>query len=258
MSDNNLKNHTEHSHQHSLQDEILAKIHEGKVQMKPRWQFILRGSLMAVGLVLAALALLFTGSFIIFLLQQNGTWFVPAFGGPGIKELFLALPLVFIAVALIFLVLLQLLVHRYSFSYAQPVLYSVVAIGLFVTIGSFLVARVHMHEVLLKQANQQGLPIAGQLYKQFANQKEDRVVTGIIVQQFENGFYIKDRQDRQITVIVTPNTQFPTGRDIDRGDVVIVLGQRQGLNMLAEGIRTIEGREGDFEDVDLPPAMQMQ
>ncbi|HEX3099737.1 MAG TPA: hypothetical protein VHQ41_02070 [Patescibacteria group bacterium] len=231
----------------SIQDNVLAAIDAGRVHMKPRWQFVLQGALMVAGLVLAALAVLFTGSFIVFLLEQNGAWFAPAFGGPGVRELFTALPLLFIAVALIFLLLLERLVRRYSFSYAQPMLYSVVGIAVFVAAGSFLIVQTHVHEGLFKQAQEEHLPIVGGFYRQFGEPHLDRIISGTIVEAFENGFYITDPEDQQFTIIVTPSTQFPTGRDIDIGDNVIILGDRNGVNILAEGIRTVEGHADMFK-----------
>lgn len=231
----------------SIQDNVLAAIEAGRVQMRPRWQFVLQGALMAVGLVLSALALLFTGSFIIFVLQQNGTWFAPAFGGPGVRELFMAMPLIFIAVALIFVILLQILVRRYAFSYTQPVLYSVMGVAAFVVLGSLLVAQSHVHEGLFKQAREERLPVVGGFYKQFGNPHAERVIPGLIVELFDKGFVMIDPHAETITVIVAPNTQFPNGRDINVGDNVIVLGNKNGGNILAEGIRTIEGREDMFE-----------
>ncbi len=231
----------------SIQNNVLAAIEAGRVQMRPRWQFVLQGALMATGLVLSALALLFTGSFIIFLLQQNGTWFAPAFGAPGLRELFMTLPLIFIGVAIVFIILLQLLVRRYAFSYTQPVLYSVMGVAAFVVLGSFLVSQGHVHEGLFKQAREERLPIAGGFYRQFGMPDADRVVPGLIVEMFDKGFYMEDPHSETITVIITPNTQFPNGRDIDVGDNVVVLGDKNGVNILAEGIRTIEGREDMFE-----------
>lgn len=236
----------------SIQDSILASIKTGRVQMRPRWQFVLKTSLMAMGLVLVALALLFVGSFIVFILEQNGAWFAPAFGQSGVKELFMALPLVFVGVALVFIILLQILVRRYAFSYARPVLYSLVGITTLVVLGSFLIAQSHFHEDLFKQARDERLPIVGGFYRQFGTPHIDRVISGIIIEQIDNGFSIEDSENQLFTVVITPETQFPNGMQFDIGDNIIVLGDRSGMVIEADGIRKIEGREDLFPDRQQP------
>lgn len=237
----------------SIQDNVLAAIEAGRVHMRPRWQFVLKAILLAVGLVLAALAVLFVGSFIVFMLQQNGAWFAPAFGGPGIKELFVALPLAFILVTIIFIILLQILIRRYAISYGKPALYSVIGIAAFVVVGSFLVAQSHFHEGLFIQARDRNLPIAGGFYREFGAPHADRIVAGTIVEKIDNGFIIEDPRDQQFTIVITSETQFPNDTEFDLGDDVVVLGDQNGAVIEADGVRTFEGREEIFRHHLVPP-----
>lgn len=229
--------------QKSIQENVLAAIEAGRVHMRPRWQFVLRAGLLVTGVVLVALAILFFGSFILFLLRQNGTWFVPVFGTRGLKELFLALPVIFILVAIIFIILFQLLVRRYSFSYARPVLYSVIGIAVFVALGSFLVAQTRFHEGLFRQAEDENLPVIGGFYRQFGAPEVDRVTPGIIIETTEDGFNMNDPREEKFRVIITPETQLPDDSDFEDGDDVIVLGDREDTEITAEGIKKIEHRE---------------
>jgi hypothetical protein len=231
-----------------MQKNILAAIEAGKVKMRPRWQYLLRGGLLAAGLVLAALAVLFVGSFIVFLLQQNGAWFAPSFGGSGLRELFMALPLLFVAVALVFIVLLQTLMRRYSFSYGQPLLYSVIGVSAFVVIGSFLVAQSHIHEGLFRQARDQNLPIAGGFYRQFGTPQANRITTGVITVRRDDGFNMADHDDSEYMVIITRSTELPRGEEFEVGDDVIVLGDRNGNTITAEGVVEVQGRKSMYHE----------
>jgi hypothetical protein len=227
----------------SVQENVLAAIEAGRVKMRPRWQFVVQAGLLVAGVVLAALALLFVGSFILFMLHQNGTWFTPVFGGRGVKELFFALPVIFILVAIIFIILLQLMVRRYAFAYGRPVLYSIVGIAAFVALGSYLVAQSHIHEGLFRQARDENLPLAGGFYRTFGAPQVDRVTPGIIIETNDEGFDINDPRDQKFRVIITPETQLPTGSVFVVGDSVIVLGDRDDMIITAEGIRKIEPHE---------------
>lgn len=232
--------------QKSIHDNVLAAIQTGRVQMRPRWQFLVSAAFFVAGLVLSALMLLFVGSFIVFMLQQNGAWFAPAFGSQGFTELFFAMPVIFILVALIFVLLLHFMVRKYAFSYARPVLYTVLGLTLFVFCGSFLVAQTHLHEQLFNRARSERLPFAGGFYRQFGEPQIDRITPGEIVEIIEDGYSIRDPRNQQFKVIVTPRTKLPFGEEFEVGDDVIVLGDREGMMIIAEGIREIEEREGRF------------
>jgi hypothetical protein len=230
----------------SVQQNVLAIIEAGQVKMRPRWHFVLQTALMVTGIVLAVLALLFTGSFIVFLLQQNGAWFAPAFGGHGLVELFLALPLIFIAIAIVFIILLQILVRRYEFGYGRPVLYSVIGITIFVVAGSFLIAQTGLHEGLFMRAQNQHLPIAGGFYRQFGEPDVDHLITGIITKKTDNGFIMVGHHNEEYTVTFTADTQFPQGSDLEIGKAVVVLGDRDDNNITADGVEKVDGREDLF------------
>lgn len=240
--------------QKSIQETVLAEIEAGHVTMRPRWQFLLRAGLLVIGVVLVALTILFLGSFIIFILRQNGAWFAIPFGGPGIKDLLLALPVVFIVVAIVFLVLLQLLVSRYSFSYARPVLYSVVGIAGFVALGSFIITQTGFHEGLFEQARDRHLPIIGGFYRQFGEAEADHIIPGLIIEKTDQGFNMNDPKDQKFIVIITPETQLPYDTEFAVGDNVIVLGDKDENIITADGIRKIEKRprgnkeHGQLED----------
>ena len=121
----------------SLEKNIMDAIHSGRVQMRPRWKFLLSGSLAALGIVILVLTLLFIASFTIFMLRQDGALFVPVFGMRGVFAFFAALPLVLIVLLILFLVILEILVRRYRVGYRMPLLISVLAILVIVVLGGY-------------------------------------------------------------------------------------------------------------------------
>src|SRR3989344_577393 len=98
-----------HNH-NSIKDAVLAKIKSGQAKMKPRWHFVLKDALFAMGSVIVALTLLYLLSFVIFVLHRNGAWFAPSLGLRGAREFFFALPWLLILTMAVFAGILEILV----------------------------------------------------------------------------------------------------------------------------------------------------
>jgi len=67
----------------SIKDAVLEKIRRGEVHMRPRWQFVLKGVLVALGAVLVALALLYLVSFVFFAFGSRACGLSRALAGAG-------------------------------------------------------------------------------------------------------------------------------------------------------------------------------
>ncbi len=146
---------------------MVAAIKSGQIKMRPRWHFAVRAALLASGIVLFSLALLYLASFIVFILHQTGLWRAPGFGLRGLRVFLFSLPWLLLAVALIFLVILEFLVRRYAFAYGRPLFYSVIAIVLLVLAGALAVAQTSFHRGLFRQAEENRLPWVGPLYRAY-------------------------------------------------------------------------------------------
>jgi hypothetical protein len=123
--------------QSPLAENILETIQKDDVRMRPKWHFILNISLLVIGTILAGLSLLYLVSFIVFILRQNGSWFMPSFGAQGWSALFISLPWILIFLALLFVIIVGFLVKKYSFAYGRPLLYSALGIIIFASVGGF-------------------------------------------------------------------------------------------------------------------------
>jgi hypothetical protein len=223
-----------------IKNKVLAKIKAGETRMRPKWHFILKTTLLAVGTVLATLTLLYLLSFVLFVLRQSGVWFPPAFWVRGLCIFFASLPWVLIALAIVFIVVLEVLVKRYAFAYRRPLLYSVVGIIILVLLGSVAISQTRVHQGFFKHAKEGRLPVAGPLYREFGMKRHKSVHPGIITEIADDGFKIENHRNEILTVIITAETRFPLGLDFVVDDEVVVLGERDNGTVTAFGIRRID------------------
>jgi len=227
----------------SFSERIMQSIEKEKVHMLPKWHFILRISLLVVGTILASLSLLYLVSFIIFALRQNGSWFAPQFGLEGWGILFVSLPWILIIGSIIFVIIVGVLVKKYSFAYGRPLLYSALGIISLASIGGFLIALSPFHSELLSQAEERKLPIAGPMYRQYTHQYPHRVIVGRIIEKIPNGFNLRDQEYQVIMVEITPRTILPPhGLSIE--EMVIVMGDKKDSSIKAIAIKPLGSRSG--------------
>jgi hypothetical protein len=224
----------------SIKDSVLHIIKQGEVKMRPKWHFILNGILLGVGTALVVFTLLYLASFILFILRQNGIWFLPSFGFRGLGLLFFSLPWILILTAVIFIFILELLVRQYSFAYRRPLFYSALGVILLVVIGGFVIAQTDLHPGFYRTAREGHLPFAGKFYRDFGMGSPDNVCPCQVKEITENGFKATDPHDQEVTVVITPETKFPLGTNFAAGDEVLVIGDRKDEVIMAEGIRKID------------------
>jgi len=222
-----------------IKEKLLEVIRRGGTTMRPRWHFVLRAMLLALGVALAAFALLYLVSFTVFSLHETGAWFVPVFGPGGWFALFRSLPWVLIALSVVFVIVLELLVRHYSFAYRAPLLYSILGIVLLAAIGGGVAAPFHRGPFRSARGGQ--LPFAGPLYQHFGLQRIQDIHHGTIVASLPNGFVMESVRGGTSTVIITPQTRLPFGSAFDPGDLVVVFGGEMGGGTIqALGVREVE------------------
>lgn len=222
----------------SIKDGVLKAIADGRVRMRPKWQFITKTVLLIVGAALLTLTVLYLVSLIEFVLRRTGVWFVPYFGPSGYGIFFMSLPWVLILLAAIFMLLLEILVKRYSFAYARPFLYSALAVIFLGIIGGIIIGETPLHERFFDEAENGQLPFAGPIYEYFG-QRPSNVTIGEITQINSNGYQISlfGDADDSFAVIVGQQTQAPPPNSLKVGDVIVILGPRRGSVITALGIQ---------------------
>jgi hypothetical protein len=228
---------TEQPKTDSIKEGVLKAIEDGRVKMRPKWQFIAKAALAILGVVLVALTTLYLVSFIVFVLRQTGVLFVPGFGFRGFGIFFLSLPWLLIALAALFMLLLEIIIKRYSFAYGRPFLYSALAVVFLGIIGGIIIGETPLHERFFDEAESGHLPFARPMYEYFG-QEPQNITVGAITKITGNGYQIQSGDgDDLFSVIVSPQTQTPPPNTLKVGDIILILGPRQGKTILAQGIQ---------------------
>lgn len=213
----------------SILEHVTTAIKSGEVTMRPKWHFVLRATLAAIGSITLLLTLLYLASFIIFILRRSGVWIVPVFGLKGMYVFLFSLPWLLIGLAIIFVIILEILVKRYAFAYRLPLLCSVGTIVALIGVGGFIVAKTSFHHRLVIDAKRNHLsPMAGQLYRAFEEQKFGNINPGEIINLTPTGFVMRNHRDEIMTVVITPRTRLPFEHDFSAGESVVVFGEHGG------------------------------
>jgi len=231
-----MKNTMENEPKKSAKEKILSAIANGQVTMRPRWHFVLRATLLALGVVLCALAVLYLGSFIAFTLRQTGVLFAPGFGLHGWFIFFRSLPWLLIGVAVLFLVVLEILVRRYAFAYREPLVYVTLGIVAIVIGGSVFI--VPLQRAMFRATRHDDRSFSGQFYRAFGTPRFPDIRRGTVVSRTGNTFVMEDLGGTQMTVVIASDTRIaPFDANFGPGDVVVVFGNQDGNIVRADGIR---------------------
>lgn len=230
--------------QKNMKEEVLSAIHEGRLKMRPRWQFVLGGVLFGVGVMLVCLILVYLISLSLFAMQQGGSWFVPEFGLRGVWAFLRTLPFILILLTILFIVILEVMVRKYSFAYRKPLLYSALAIILVVLIGGALAAP--LHRELFRSARDDNSPVLGNIYRGLGPQHLSDIRRGEVVASTTDGFLMEDVFRGTSTVVITSQTRLPLGADFAPGDTVVVFGDMNPSGTIkAYGIREVGDTDFD-------------
>lgn len=223
----------------TLREQVQDAIHSGRVKMRPKWHFALRAALAGIGGVMVGFTLLYLVSFVLFVLRHNGVLFVPMFGFFGWYAFFVSLPWLLIFFLVLFVVVLEVLVHRYAFAYRRPLLYSALAIAILAVLGGQLVAVTPLHRRMFISAQHGGLPVAGRFYRHYGRPHSRNIHPGVISELTPQGFVMQNRLGESLTVILTRRTRLPLGADFFAGDGVVVFGDRDDHTVHALGVRKV-------------------
>lgn len=230
-------NNNEQKHSKTIREQVLLAIESGQVKMRPKWHFAVKTALFLVGVVLAVFTLLYLTSFVIFILHQSGVWFMPAFGARGWREFLFSLPWLLVFLSAIFIILLQILIRRYSFAYGRPFMYSVGAILALAIAGGALLAQTSFHRRLFMRARDHHLPFAGGMYRQYGLRARGNAFAGVITEITAEGYKISNNRNELLNVLVSAKTRMPPNLNLAIGDSIVVLGKREGDSVRAFGIR---------------------
>lgn len=230
---------------------IIEKIKKGEIKMKPKWHFALKTLLVILSTIVASLFILYLISFIFFSLRLSGLWYLPKFGFRGLGPLLFSLPWLLLLSAILLIVVLEILVRRFSFVYRRPILYTVLGIIILVLLGGFLINKTHMHPALFQRAEKGHLPIVGPMYRGYGMPNLEDVHRGVVSEITDDGFVLQD-QNGQLFTVSTSSTRFPFKQKIQKDDAVIVLGKAENDSIKAVGVRVVDDEFRPFMRNDMP------
>lgn len=228
--------------QKSIKDAVLDKIKDKEVKMRPRTYFVLRTVLAIFGTIVAALFILYLVSFIMFATRTSGVWFLPKFGFPALGIFFRSLPWILIIMALVLIVVLELFVKHFAFVWRRPVLYSVLGIIILTILGSFIIFRTNLHSDIFWKARQGDMPLPGtrQFYRGFGAPKLSDVHYGIVSGISDTGFTLETQRNEVLNIFVASTTRVLSAKEIEKGDRVLILGNRTNGTVQALDVRIIK------------------
>lgn len=234
----------------SLKNKILERIDSGNVRMRPRWHFVLRLSI-TIALIFAFGALaVFLFSFLLFILPASGAWFLHDFGAPGwihFFRLFPYLPAVILAASII---LVGLILERFSFAYHRPMIYLGLGILAVVVAGSLLISKTPMHRAFYQQARKSPLPVVGDFYRGYGRMRSDNVYLGTVNNIASSTFQIETEKGEPLVIMMDARTNCPFGCNLELDDTVMIMGRRSDGAVNAFGVRKIKDDEGFFGPPD--------
>ncbi len=238
--------HNDHNQIHNdLRENVLNKIREGKVHMRPKFYFLLK----VIFLVIIAAIIFVTStlflSFMLFSIRVSGEFFLLGFGWRGLQSFILLFPWKTFLVFLMLLVVLEKVVKRFKFGYRSPLVYLVVSIIALILAAGIIIGMTSLHTALFRRAKQDHLPVVGDYYRH-ARQipREHGVFRGTVTSIDGNTFVIQsdDTDDAQgddapKKIMLPPDVQI--GDVLSVGDKVFVAGDLQNGVVRAFGIRKI-------------------
>lgn len=225
----------EHNKQNnSTKDFVLDKIKEGKISMKPKARFVAQTLLLGLGLSVLLLFSVYIVSFITFSLRISGMVFLPGLGFMGLRILFGALPWILILLSVLLIILLEFFSGKIAFVYKRPAIYSLAVIIAIVLLAGIVIGFSQFHVKIFH---------ATPFYQELGAPKFKGFHTGIVLEKTEDGFIMKTPREEELNVFV----KIKTRKQVEIGDMVLVVGKRQGDTIQAQDFRKIKQDRNFFE-----------
>jgi hypothetical protein len=222
----------------NLRQMIEEKITHGDVTKKARWYFIVRRIIIITAGILALCLAVYLGSFIFFLVNDQGIGLLTDFGWEGAWELFTSLPWIIIGLIILLIIIIELVGWRFTRLYRQPFIYSILGTLVIILLAGTLLERTHLHRALFDSAEHNQLPVAGYFYHQFGRPAPHNIHFGVIINQKPEEWDVETREGI-FMVIITNQTHFPRGKNIIPHDRIIIIGPANNNTITAHGIRKI-------------------
>jgi hypothetical protein len=219
--------------------DILEKIKDEDVKMKPKAHFVLKSVLYIVASSVVFLFIVYLSSFIVFFSKMHGVEHAPGFGLVGLQIFLTSLPWLLVLGVLLLIVVLELLVRHFEFGYRKPILYSLFAVVLIVSLGSGVLAKTSFHNSLHERSLEHRLPVGAGLYEGYIQRQQGNIFRGEVEEVHEHGFELESHFDEELFVEIDESTRIRPPGEVEEDDLVVVIGKRIGDKIIAKGVQII-------------------
>lgn len=135
----------------NISDQIMSKIHDGKLKMRPRVYFVFGSILTFVGLVASIATSVFAVGLIRFLARSNGIW------NHKLSRMLSIFPWWLLVLAVLGLVLGVILIRKYDFSYKVDFKKAIILTILAVILSGLLVDALGFNDLLARKGLMRGM-----------------------------------------------------------------------------------------------------
>jgi hypothetical protein len=224
-------NNKKHMNQNKdIKNIVLEKIQTSKINMKPRFYFVLQVvSLIAVAVITLLVSSLLI-SFIIFSVIASGRLFLLGFGTHGFWMFLILFPWPLLIIEIALIILLEWLIKRFKFGYKLSLSRLVFAILLISILIGFIIVITPLHSTLQRRAEQRNLPLFGGYYRDIRRPPPGQEIFRGIVSDVGTSSFILNQEDeigdvlnKKSLVVFPPGT--PQVMVPMFGDTVFVAGQ---------------------------------
>lgn len=226
----------------SVKTNILQFVEKNKINMIPRWKFLLYSLLLFIGACFSFVALVFIGSLIIFVLSTYGFIYLPIFGFGELAENLRAIPILLLLLTVALIVVVEVLVRNYSFSFRKPVLTTMFTLIVLAIILSYLVTLTPVHREIRAYARDNHIDFVYHGYDRplpLKPMKGMTVIRGIVVSTTTDSVTLKISDDS--FVVVYASTTLMKKIDLpDKDDEVVIFGRVIGDKFEAVDVKHIE------------------
>ncbi len=209
----------------SIKNSILYKIKNGDIKKLPKVIFNVKSAFFIVALFLVLSFSVFVLSFIVFSLQISGLWKLSFFGIKGFQMLISNLPWIIILLVIGFIVILEIMVNRYSFSYRKPFLYTSLMVICLVVVTSLVIRKTSFDENFYSKIEQGKIPAFKPLYEKYVNPSPEYFHPGTLIKMEPEGFILELHDKKTIFVRISEKTEKRIGFEIYPGTRLLVVGK---------------------------------
>jgi len=229
----------------NIRSQVLEKITSGKINMTPRFYFVLKIVALVVVVLLTLMVSSLLISFIIFSLMASGRLVLLGFGARGFLNFFLLFPWLLLVVEILLLIALERLLKHFRLGYRSSFSTLIAVILCMSLVISVVINSTSFHRMLQDRAEKSGLPLVGDYYRGLRrSQPNEEIFRGVVSDVSTSSFVLNPQLDSDDAVIPKYIVFLPAGSASSSlplaGDTVFVAGQlRAGNTIQAYGLQKL-------------------